>query len=372
MRTLLFSFFVVQSFLLAAQTVQEVCSVPNPQDVKADRMGNLWVNYHTGTTPDTFFLAKRTPAGLFVNVITSLAELGNFDVNDSILWIGCRERDRVYKYNHYGQLLDSVNVASPAGIILQADGVWYLSQDHLGRVLRYTPDNTQFILASGLPLNENIGLAKDETGMLYVSNRVDANIIRINPHTGEKTLLTTLPTASSYSIGYLAYHSGKLFVPSYYHCIYEVDTNGISYQPYAGTEGVSGDQIGELGFALFNDPAGTAFSVTGDTLFVADRGNNKVKAITGTGSLDVISPDQLQVGVYPNPAAERITVRSGQPINEIMLTDASGNVIIELQCTQTSEELSLRWLPAGSYMLLIQLNDGTQLHRKIIKAGDLL
>lgn len=155
-------------------------------------------------------------------------------------------------------------------------------QNALGRLTKVNPDKTTQILASGSPLNYNLALARDEKGMFYTCNLMDAKIIKIDPATGTKMALVTLPAPATYNLGFLTYKEGYLYVPSYgSHCIYKVDTAGTGYTVIAGIEGSSGDVNGDVLTAQFDTPTSVYFSNSGYTLFVADSKNNKIKAIAG-------------------------------------------------------------------------------------------
>ncbi|MCW5911023.1 MAG: hypothetical protein KIT62_08110 [Cyclobacteriaceae bacterium] len=271
-----------------AQVVSDFVSVPNPDDMEVDSSGDLWVNYRVSLSSPEHRLAKITSEGTLTDIITANHTLGMFGVNDSIIWISgdWGATSKIYKYDHSGNKLDSILMPYPTSIILDPDGTWYVTQNALGRLTKVNPDKTIQILASGNPLSYNLALARDENGMFYTCNLMNAMVIKIDPKTGDKTTLVTLPVSSPYSLGFLAYNKGHLYVPSAKNCIYKVDTAGTGYSVFAGTEGTAGDLNGSLNTALFNAPTSVAFSITGDALYFSDAGNNKVKMITGIGDKD--------------------------------------------------------------------------------------
>lgn len=372
MKTLIIFTILLYNNTFWAQTVQDVYSISNPIDLKADSHGNVWVSHHSGTIPDTFQLSKITPGGILVTMISGPEELGQFDINDSIIWISSWSSGKVYKYTHFGIKLDSVNVNAPTGIILDSDGTWYLSQDQNDRILKYTPDNGQFILASGSPLNNNLGIARNENGLLYAANRQDANIIQVNPETGDKYLLASLPTASQQSVGLPAFHQGYIYVPSYHHCIYKINSYTGSYTVYAGSEGESGDQTGSLSVSRFLTPNAVAFSHTGDSMLISDAGNNKVKIISGLSSLDitenVFGGSGLQL--YPNPASSVVHIRvAEETITSVSIVDPSGKTVITQTTGIVSEEISITAIPDGFYFLRATTETGNVYVTRLIKTG---
>lgn len=267
-----------------AQVVSDFISIPNPDDMEVDSFGNLWVNYRVSLSLPEHRLAKITPDGTLTDVITANHTLGMFGINDSIIWIGgdWGATSKIYKYDHSGNKLDSISMPYPTSIILDPDGTWYVTQNALGRLTKVNPDKTMQILASGTPLNYNLALARDENGMFYTCNLMDAKVIKIDPATGTKTTLVTLPAPTTYNLGFLTYKEGYLYVPSYgSHSIYKVDTAGTGYTVVAGIEGSSGDVNGDVLKAQFDTPTSVYFSNSGNTLFVADSKNNKIKAIAG-------------------------------------------------------------------------------------------
>lgn len=367
--TPVFLFVTVCSY---AQSVTDLIPVSHPDDVEVDRFGNVWVDYHTSNSIDTFHLARMTPAGLFIDVISTTTELGPFGVNDSIIWISSPTAGKVYKYNHGGQRLDSVNVTSPAEIILDPDGTWYLAQGQSNRIVRYAPDNTQFVLASGVPLSGNQALARDENGIFYTCNAYNADVIRIDPVSGIKTVLTTLPTATPYSTGYLSYSNGYLYVPSGVNCIYKVDTSGMAFTVFAGTEGVAGDVGGHLAGALFDGPKGVAFSSAGDSLFFTDANNGKVKMISGLQALGLMEPLDAasELTLYPNPATDKISLKMENDVPfSVQVFDKNGSLLPLSQVfIDNTIELALSEIAAGTYFVTVRTEKGRVYHSGFVRS----
>lgn len=375
MKTLIILAILLYNGAFWAQTVQDVYSISNPIDLKADPHGNIWVSHHSGTTPDTFQLSKITPGGILVSVISGPEELGPFDINDSIIWISSRTSGKVFKYSYIGVKLDSLNVNAPSGIVLEPDGTWYLSQDQNDRLLKYTPDNSQFILASGSPLNDNIGIARNSNGLLYAANREDGNIIQVNPETGDKYLLASLPTALQQSVGLPAFHHGYIYVPSFHHCIYKINSYTGAYTVFAGAEGSSGDQPGVLLSARFQTPNAIAYSQTGDSLLISDAGNNKIKMITGLGSLNVDQNTFESAGlqVYPNPTSSIVHVRIPDVvITSVAIVDQAGKIILLKETNTMEENISIASIPDGFYLLQVKTIAGEIYYTRLMKNGIVL
>jgi hypothetical protein len=84
---------------------------------------------------------------------------------------------------------------------------------------------------------------------------------------------------------------------------------------------------------------------------------NGVPVKTSTG--DVIKSDAQDFYVYPNPASDRLYVRSkkNQSIVRITLTDVSGRVCLSQNVNGTGSSIETRQLAPGTYQ--IQISDGT-------------
>lgn len=378
-KMLLLSAFIAFILNLKAQTVSDFVSVPNPDDLEVDRFGNIWVNYRVSLSSSEHRLAKISPSGTITDIITENHTLGQFGVNDSIIWISGEwgASAYVYKYDHSGILLDSIFMPYPTAIILDPDGTWYVTQNAIGRLTKVNPNKTTQVLSSGSPLNHNLALARDESGMFYTCNLKNSKVIKINPNTGTKTLLTTLPTASPYSLGFLSYSKGNLFVPSFRHCIYKVDTFGSYFKVFAGIEMNAGDINGSIATALMNTPIATHPSVTGDTLYFTDSGNGKIKIIAGlnnTIGISNIPQNKIDFEIYPNPAIEMLFIKlkvKTESITKIEFITMEGKIIdiIHFMDAENLQQYSLstKQLKKGNYVLKITTSNGEIISKKFIK-----
>lgn len=367
---------ILASQTAMAQMVSDLREVPNPDDLEVDRFGNLWVNYREGSTPDVWHLARLSPDGTFTNVITRDHELGMFGINDSIIWItGPWSEGVVLKFNHNAEQLDTINLQAPTAIILDPDGTWYITQNALGRLTKVFPDKTRQILAAGAPLSFNLALARDENGIFYTCNLMNGRVIRIDPTTGQKTILASLPTSSPYSLGFLGYHAGHLYVPSFKNCIYKVDTAGTGHSVFAGIEGTSGYTNGSVDTALIFGPTSVAFSLTGDTLYFTDAGNHRIRMVTGVNSS--VSVDELGhrsdvMQLFPNPAGDHITLRPVNAKLDIALIEiiaADGRIVDSLRpaAIQETYTLPLGKTPSGLNTVRLTTSSGRWFIKQFIR-----
>jgi len=367
-------------FGLHSQNVAEYINIPNPDDMEVDRFGNLWVNYRVSMTSSEHRLARVSPDGLIADVLTENYTLGMFGVNDSIIWIGGEwgPESHVFKYDHFGNKLDSVYMPFPTSIILDSDGTWYVTQNALGRLTKVYTDNSTQILAAGLPLNFNLALARDENGIFYTCNLGNGLVIRIDPTTGAKTVLASLPAPSNYNLGFLTYHEGYLYVPSYsQHCVFKVDTSGVGYAVYAGTIGVSGDEVGQLELAQFNVLTSVVYSITGDTMFISDAGNNKIKILTASNDVTYIEDNEnstVDFRIYPNPGSDTIIIELlniNESITKIEILSIEGKVLSEYNkspnMAKPKEYYSVVDVLPGKYFVRITTSKGQMFSKAILK-----
>lgn len=366
-------------FIGRAQSVSDFVSIPNPDDLEVDRFGNIWVNYRVSMSSNEYRLARISPTGTVTDIIVENHTLGQFGVNDSIILIAgdWGINSYVYKYDHFGNRLDSISMPYPTEILLEPDGTWYIAQNAIGTLTKVYPNNTTETLASGFPLNHSLALARDENGMFYTCNLMNAKVIKIDPNTGTKTTLLTLPVVSPYSVGFLSYHQGNLYVPSFKHCIYKVDTAGVTHSVFAGAVATPGDVNGPISTSLMNTPIATYPSITGDTLYFTDSGNGKLKMIIGMNStlqVDKAQQTETTLELYPNPAEETLCITLGtmnENIDQIDLIGPNGIPTKNLPLSWSDKlkcyTLTLEGIPIGNYLLKITTSTGEVRSKKFVK-----
>jgi len=140
------------------------------------------------------------------------------------------------------------------GVAVAPDGTVYASQIHGHRILKVTPAGGVSVLAGGTRGSADgigaaaqfyypCGLALDEAGLLYVADRDNHRIRRIDPSTGEVT------TIAGSSLGYAD---------------------------------------GTANAAQFNTPWGVALDGAG-TIYVADSGNYRIRTISPAGEVTTLA-----------------------------------------------------------------------------------
>ncbi len=123
-----------------------------------------------------------------------------------------------------------------------------------------------------------------------------------------------------------------------------------------GTAGYNGDGIAATAAQLWF-PEGLALDARGQ-LFVADKGNNRVRLISGVLAVNTVAGDGAGLDVYPNPnnGDFRINIRS--PFDEdarVVITSVTGEVVSSFNMvTNSPMSVSLkdtRDIAAGTYFL---------------------
>ena len=76
----------------------------------------------------------------------------------------------------------------------------------------------------------------------------------------------------------------------------------------------------------------------------------------------------MNIGVFPNPTVDFIEIQSDQDLGDTYLSmvNSSGNVVLTKQLESSNNQLSLRLLPEGIYMLLLR-NPSSRSVVKLIK-----
>lgn len=88
-------------------------------------------------------------------------------------------------------------------------------------------------------------------------------------------------------------------------------------------------------------------------------------------SLSSVSLNELKSNndlvIYPNPTNEKITISSQGRIQNYTIQDMKGEHLISKESLQWKEEVDLRDLPQGIYLLSVELKSGALITKKILK-----
>lgn len=202
------------------------------------------------------------------------------------------------------------------GLAIDGSGNLYvavpsLADAHLGTIVKFDTNGSNFVFASGL--TDPGGLAFDKSGNLYVteSDISDPDIMKVDL---DGNVSVFAPTQSGGDYGIAVDSNGNVYVASFYHRrIYKYDQNGNAslFALFGSVQLLSGlaiDQSGniyaasnsgtigkfdssgnETNFAvgLFGNPSGLAFDAQGN-LYAADFGS-PIEEFSPTGSESLFS-----------------------------------------------------------------------------------
>jgi len=329
----------------------------------------------------------KTPTGLtfdnFNNLfIADLANLRirkvNLDTGSSITLVGKKsevERPNIDAYlggpfsvvfDKVGNLYVSINGDSKVDKVDFYTGV--VSTIAGTGELGYSGDG---ILAKNAKLNSPTGLALDGKGNLFISDSGNERVRKVDLTTGIISTVAgngvtgfsgdgdlAIKSQLSNPLGLAVDNQGDLFISDRNNNrIRKINMSTGIINTIAGTgeAGFSGD--GDLARnALLSNPTGLAFNRDGD-LFVVDRGNNRIRRISGLTS----NTDELELEasilVYPNPSTDKITIELKNDL------DLKGASLFNINGKQASvimndKTFNVSKLPRGIYILRIVTSKG--------------
>jgi len=278
-------------------------SLGGPFSVVFDKVGNLYVSINGDS--------KVSKVEFSTGIISTIAGTG------------------LSGFSGDGDLAKNARLSNPTGLALDTNGNLYISDTGNERI-RKVDLSTNLIttiagtgvngfsgdgeLAINTELSNPLGLAIDKDNNLFVVDRGNNRVRKINTSTG---IISTI--------------AGK------------------------GEAGFSGD--GELARnALLSNPTGVAFNKEGD-LFIVDRGNNRIRRISGLTS----NEDELELSanllVYPNPSTDKITIelKNNLDLKEASLFNIRGK---QIRAKMTDNSFNVSKLPRGIYVLRIVTSKG--------------
>jgi sugar lactone lactonase YvrE len=283
----------------------------------------------------------------------------------------------------------------PSGVAVDAAGNVYIA-DQLNHRIRkvdlsgiintvagtgtggYTGDGSSAISAQ---LNYPSDIALDTIGNLYVCDYSNSCIRKVDT-SGIITTFAGTGTAGfsgddgpasaarlSYPNGIKTDRYGDLIIADQYNnrvrIVYADGT--ITTIAGDGVAGFSGDGGPALAAKLYN-AAGVAVNNAGD-LFIADRGNNRIRKMQAVLATPQIAKNTSALSVYPNPAHNNITVQTANTtgISQAVLFDMAGREVMATVITGGKQAIDISSLASGTYMLQVTANSGTKKTVKITK-----
>ena len=279
-------------------------SLGGPFNVVFDKIGNLYISINGDS--------KVSKVDFSTGKISNVAGTG------------------VAGFSGDGILAKESQLSNPTGLALDGKGNLFISDSGNERIRKvdlstgiistvagtgvtgYSGDGFE---ATKTQLSNPLGLAVDKQGDLYVVDRGNNRVRKINMSTG---LLTTIAGT--------------------------------------GEEGYSGD--GDLARnAKLSNPTGLAFNSQGE-LFIVDRGNNRIRKISGLTSNTEELELESSLLVYPNPSTDKITIelKNNIELKSATLFDIRGK---QVKVQMTDKTLNVSRLPRGIYVLRLETSKGT-------------
>ena len=215
----------------------------------------------------------------------------------------------------FGYLDDTSTTARfvrPTGMVLDSAGNIYVGE--YGHLIRKISPNGIVTTIAGNPIigtsadgdstsasfRNPYGITIDASGNLYVADR-DDNLIRKIDTNKRVTTIAGVGSVAGFintaaNLGYALFDkpagiavdiAGNLLITDQgNHVIRKIDPSGI-VTTFAGT-GTAGNTDGSLTTASFNSPEGIAID-PGGNLYIADRGNHSIRKITPAGIVSTIA-----------------------------------------------------------------------------------
>ena len=227
--------------------------------------------------------------------------------------------------------------------------------------------------ASEAQLTNPTGLALDGKGNLYISDTGNERVRKVNLNSGIIHTIAGSGTNGfsgdgelaknstlSNPLGLTADRNGDLYIVDRgNNRVRKIDFSTGIIATIAGTgrEGFSGD--GELATnAKLANPTGLAFNAKGD-LYIVDRGNNRIRKISG---LPIENREEISLTesilIYPNPSTDKLTIKlkNNTELNSALLFDITGKQVNAQLINNTTINVSK--LPRGVYTLKLNTSRG--------------
>ncbi len=372
--TLLICFLV--TIPLLAQTVTTFTDGTPDDDIAIDSNGNIYCSNYVG---DTVF--KFTPSGVGTPFITGLITPNGlaFNSNDE-LYVCDGQGDTIYKYDINGTELESYdnagNLDHPSGIVKSFDSDTMIFTEFVGNKIKsLAPDGTIDDISLAPELNGPVGLAIDESGVLYVGNYNDREIFRVLAY-GDLEYIAQLPTDGGPlpNLGFIAYAQGMLWGTTMgSDKIYAVNPNAVD-EIFLFAGSAQGSMDGDINQATFNTPNGITFDTSGNTMYITDFGTKNLRIISDVVlEVEEITLKKSEVRLFPNPSKEVLNISASlpQPANyTIVASDISGKEIFKKDIIsgtdQISETINVSSWSSGTYLIEIRFDDYT-IAKKMVK-----
>lgn len=223
-------------------------------------------------------------------------------------------------------------------------------------------------LAIDAELNNPYGVYADKQGNLFIADRVNCAIRKIDQSTGIITTVAGIGTPGyfgdngpatdaelNYPGGFFVHDNGDIYIADRSnHSIRKVtaSTGIISTIVGTGEPGFSGDN-GPAIDAQIDAPQGVVIDAVGN-IIISDSHNDRIRQI-GDLIINVVENNEELTGfnIYPNPSSGIFQLENEASVNQYTLTvyDALGSELLSLT---NENKIDLSLFPEGNYFLLIE------------------
>lgn len=136
-----------------------------------------------------------------------------------------------------------------------------------------------------------------------------------------------------------------------------------------GEAGYNGDNIQATNARLWF-PEGIALDRRGQ-LYICDKGNDRIRLVTGVLDINNISNEQLSLSLFPNPNDGDFTVNFSSPVEEqvhIVISSVTGQKVQDIMASANSPvQVSLRGMAPGMYYLSAATAHGVLNERVVVR-----
>ncbi|MBS1586697.1 MAG: T9SS type A sorting domain-containing protein [Bacteroidetes bacterium] len=153
--------------------------------------------------------------------------------------------------------------------------------------------------------------------------------------------------------------------------IRKIDATGVvSTAGGNGSAGFSGDG-GIATNAQIYSPEGLAVDFC-DNVYIADKQNNRIRKITFHPTCFPENLEEVRtvnnINTYPNPAKEQLTITAGIDINEVVVVNTIGQVLIAQKNYNTNKAIvNVSSLTSGVYFIKVSDKDGNVVTKRFVK-----
>jgi len=361
--TILLLLLTTTQCILKAQTVTTVTDGLFSDGLAVDGQGNVYGSDFGGDS--VFKYEVDGTVTVFKSGFVSPNGIG-FDLGGNV-YICDHFANVIYKYDTAGVELASYNdVITPAGIknIPGTNELLIVGYSSNRISVLNVDDNSITEVFSGGMLNGPAGIAFIN-GQTYIGNFNDRKILLWE--NGDLTEIAQLPAGGSQNnfLGFLTSFNGQLYATQLGEGkVYSIDPVSGSFSVFAGS--VTGNNDGPIETATFNLPNGIMGDETNNRIYVSDAGSKNLRIIQDiTLGLDLLSQDNLEVILAPNPSQDRVRLSSAVPISEVIIYDMSMKRMMEFKGNNITS-FETNQLTAGSYWVKIITEHGTAGFKKLL------